>query len=255
MSMFLAEIEMFLEASGLNPEFRREPDFIRIISPKAIFFASFSWLKKGAPELPGLIITEDEWFRNKEAVKSRIFSLLNKTRRIHGRECDVRLIPRAIAKSFIDQNHIMGYARSASHYGLYHRDKKMDMLVAVASFSKGRKMKRLPEAKLSFELIRFCNLNYTTVVGGLSKLLAFFIIENKPGDIITYIDLAWGEPTAFYALGFHQAEERPAIDFFINTKTYQRIPAKDLEADPGKDWIRYKNKGTLKLIKRIASES
>ncbi len=144
------------------------------------------------------VITKALWNKNKEASKSRLCSLIGVTRRIHGRKCLIKKINKDTARLFVDENHVMGYANSQYNYGLYLNE----TLVATACFSKGRPMNRLPKNKKSFELIRFCNKNNTTVVGGLSKLLRYFENEKEPGDVMTYVDRSWGKPNAYYALGF-----------------------------------------------------
>ena len=143
-------------------------------------------------------ITSQLWNKNKEALKSRLCSLMGVTKRIHARQCLIKKITKAEARIFVDLNHTMGYAEANFNCGLFFKDE----LVAVACFSKGRRMNRLPADKRSFELIRFCNKNFYTVVGGLSKLIRYFEETHSPGDIMTYIDRSWGEPNAYYALGF-----------------------------------------------------
>ncbi len=176
-------------------------------------------------------ITEFHWNSNREASKSRLCSLMGVTKRIHARQCTLGRISRTEAKLFVDANHTMGYANSYFNYALFY---KQDV-VAMACFSKGRRMDRLPQNKKSFELIRFCNKNYFTVVGGLSKLIHYFEEEQKPGDMMTYVDMVWGEPDTYYALGFVLDQITPAI-----TITIQSLGEMENE---------YTNKGNYKLIK------
>jgi hypothetical protein len=251
MSEFLQEVELFIADTGLETGVRKNKDFIAIEGlHRTLFFATYSWLRKEQIPENIFVVTEDEWRRNKEAVQSRIYSILKLTHRIHGRSCELKTISRSEAKAFIDANHIMGYAQSQFHYGLFHKGR----LVAAAAFSKGRKMRRLPEDKLSYEIVRFCNLNFHTVVGGLSKLIKSFERDLVPGDIITYIDTSWAEPAAYYALGFANKEEMEPMEFLINMKSNQRIVANE-EYEKTDDWIFYRNKGNIKLIKDYSSEA
>jgi hypothetical protein len=96
-------------------------------------------------------------------------------------------------------------------------------------------MNRLPAGEKSFELIRFCNKNYHTVVGGLSRLIHNFAETYKPGDIMTYVDISWGAPSAYYSLGFVLDSISPSL-----TVTVIRNDLPDLE---------FINKGNYKLIK------
>lgn len=96
-------------------------------------------------------------------------------------------------------------------------------------------MRRLKEGKKSYELIRFCSKNESTVVGGLSKLIRHFEKFQSPGDIMTYVDISWGEPHAYYALGFVLDSITPPISCSLNTSSNTTIE--------------YWNKGNYKLIK------
>ncbi len=178
-------------------------------------------------------ITEFAWQKNKEASKSRLSSLMGLTHRIHARQCTLSRIDKITAKNFINENHTMGYAASYYHYGLFLKNE----LAAVACFSKGRRMNRLPPGKKSFELIRFCNKNFHTVIGGLSKLIHLFEKEYSPGDIMTYVDIAWGQPNAYYALGFVLDKVTPSIALH--------------DIMPDGEVIEYRNKGNYKLIKHL----
>ncbi len=85
--------------------------------------------------------------------------------------------------------------------------------------------------------------------------MSIFIKEQKPGDIITYIDISWAEPAAYYKLGFTCAEHSPPLNFLINTKTYERIISGNGPEKSGNEWINYRNKGNLKLIKTITNDA
>jgi hypothetical protein len=196
---FIDDITAFVNHYDISVAWKVTPkcavlEFDRV--NKKICFVS----RSGEPALAlcDTTIFEEHWQKNKDAVKSRLASLLGVTRRIFARSCKIQRITKTVAKVFVDENHLMGYAQSYFNYGLFQRDE----LLAVACFSKGRKMDRLPGDKRSFELVRFCNLNYCTVVGGLSKLIRHFEEEQTPGDIMTYIDKQWGEPRSYLNLGF-----------------------------------------------------
>ena len=48
-----------------------------------------------------------------------------------------------------------------------------------------------------WEILRFCNKLNTSVVGGFSKLLKFFIFNFNPNSIITYADARFGEGNVY----------------------------------------------------------
>jgi hypothetical protein len=185
---------------------------------------------------------KDEWEDKPGIILSRINSLLGQNKRVHGRSCDIRLLDKNTAETFLNRHHVMGFASSYYKLGLF----KKDELLAIATFSKGRKMNRLPEGKKSFELIRFCNASGITVVGGLSKLLKHFIKLTDAGDIMTYIDKDQSEGKAFIKLGFKLHSESEPIAFKIDKnsqkRTNQNITNHDIEMQV------VKNSGNLKLI-------
>ena len=74
-------------------------------------------------------------------------------------------------------------------------------LVAVASFSEGRTMR---DGTRSFEWIRFASLRGLRVIGGMGKLLDAFVQEHKPDDVMTYVDAAESDGSAYKELGFEQ---------------------------------------------------
>ena len=185
---------------------------------------------------------KDEWEDKPGIILSRINSLLGQNKRVHGRSCDIRLLDKNTAETFLNRHHVMGFASSYYKLGLF----KKDELLAIATFSKGRKMNRLPEGQKSFELIRFCNASGITVVGGLSKLLKHFIKLTDAGDIMTYIDKDQSEGKAFIKLGFKLHSESEPIAFKIDKnsqkRTNQNITNHDIEMQV------VKNSGNLKLI-------
>ncbi len=183
-----------------------------------------------------------DWSQKNKIILSRISALLGKTNKIHGRNCTIKSIDKKQAEEFLNQNHLLGFANSYHKFGLYFKDE----LMAVATFSKGRKMNRLPSDKKSFELVRFANKNFTIVVGGLSKLLNHFVELKTPGDIMTYIDKEWSEGKSFIKLGFVILEETEPLDFYIeNDKKY----LVKHQMDESKNIEKISNEGNLKLVK------
>ena len=53
-----------------------------------------------------------------------------------------------------------------------------------------------------WNLSRFCNKLNTSVIGGASKLLNFFIKNWNPLRIISYADRDWSDGNLYYKLGF-----------------------------------------------------
>lgn len=177
-----------------------------------------------------------------------IQSKLHYTRTVYARNCTIRRIETSLASEFLNAYHLMNYAKSAFHYGLFDSGE----LVAVATFSKGRKMNRLNEDQRSFELVRFCCKDGISVSGGLSKLLTFFIEEKHPGDIMTYIDKQFSIGRSYITCGFKKHGETPAQKFIVNKNTFERNYFKD-EAFDSKLFYLTENCGNIKLVQTIAN--
>lgn len=124
-----------------------------------------------------LHIFEDEWLDKQDIIKSIILSKLNKYEQIiYARKCVIKEVKNY--KDFLNNNHLRGYIGSKINLGLYYQDQ----LVSLLTLSKPRYNK-----KYDYEILRFCNLLNTKVIGGFSKLLKYFE-NNYSGSIITYSD-------------------------------------------------------------------
>jgi hypothetical protein len=182
---------------------------------------------------------------SKEKLASVIQSKLALNRTIFARNCKVQVIDKLTAAKFLDTYHLMNSTQSAFNYGLFYKDE----LIAVAAFSKGRKMNRLPADKRSFEMIRFCCKEGITVTGGLTKLVKNFCKEKNAGDVMTYVDKQLSSGESFIRAGFIVHSETAPNYFLINKKTLQIVPHKD----PSEkfDTVQFElvhNEGNIKLI-------
>lgn len=158
-------------------------------------------------------------YHEPEKVLAFVMSRLNLNQRVFARKCEVVRVERTNARDFLNAHHLMNYAQAAFHYGLVYQNE----LVAVAAFSRGRKMNRLEASQRSFEMVRFCSASGTTVTGGLTKLLAHFVKLHAPGDVMTYIDKNWAQPATFVKSGFQRMGETPPITYALDKKEYHRL--------------------------------
>ena len=144
-------------------------------------------------------IFEDEWADKKEIVKSRLRNIFGITEcKIFARKCKIREVGNIISKTFLKENHIQGSINGKVNIGLYYNDE----LVSLMTF--GNKRKNLGSKKTygEYELLRFCNKLNTTVVGGASKLLKYFIKNYQPSAVLSYCDLRWSDGNLYRQLGF-----------------------------------------------------
>ena len=155
---------------------------------------------------------QDYWVAKQEIVRSRIAVFSNSCIRIHARQTKIQRITKDTARIFFEANHLQGPVNARYHYGLYADGQ----LVAAASFSSGRTVTRDGIPGRSFELLRYASLLYHRVVGGLGKLIARFVEEVNPGDIMTYADLDWASGKSYRVLHFKQVAVSPPQAFWIH---------------------------------------
>lgn len=207
---------------------------------------------------PGTIyLYEDRWRGMNELVKARIKAHLGMGRRVFARNCTVEKITADTAKEFLERNHIYGYARSKYKYGLFHRGE----LMAAATFSSPRPMNRDGRILQSYEWVRYASLADLRVVGGMGKIMAHFVRELSPEEIMSYADKEWSQGETYLKLGFKRVGEIPPVEFLVDPHMYRRISAKKLESDRAysglfvntdkDDLIPIHNLGSVKYLKTI----
>jgi hypothetical protein len=193
----------------------------------------------------------NDWFNKKEIILSIISSKIGENKKVFARNCEVKKITKPIAEAFLNQNHLLGFKSAYFKYALFYQHE----VIAIATFSKGRKMNRLDANKRSFELISFCCKKNVSVTGGLSKLLKAFVTDLQPGDIMTYIDKDWSDGSAYLKLSFRiNSETEPQSFVFdkINFEKYysEKLPESIFIAlqnnSPNLETV--KNSGNLKLV-------
>lgn len=175
-------------------------------------------------------IFEDEWNYKKDIVKSRIKSIIGKSKnKIYARKCALVELNSKEERAFFEKNHIQGYCPSKKCYGLTLNDK----IVAAMSFGKSR------FSKNEYELLRYASILDSTVIGGASKLFKHFRIENPEiKSISSYADRRWSNGTLYEKLGFKLVEKSSPSYFYVNRNIrenrlkYQKHKLVKAGADP-----------------------
>ena len=186
----------------------------------------------------------DYIYRASEKIISLIHSKLLANKKIFARKCELKKVDKETARHFLDTYHLMNSTQSASNLGLFYANE----LIALASFSKGRKMNRLLSHERSYELIRFCTKSGYTLTGGLTRLIKKFCEEKKAGDVMTYIDKQLFDGRSFMAAGFKKQSETNPNYFLINKKTFERILCDMNETFDAKKFYLTHNSGSIKLV-------
>lgn len=172
-------------------------------------------------------VFEDEWIKKKDICKSRILNYLGKSERIFGRKCSIEEITKEDAKSFLEENHIQGSINSLYNIALFHENK----IVSLMTFGNLRVNLNQKSAKGKYEMLRFCNKINTTVVGGASKLLKYFIDAYNPKEIVTYADKRWSDGNLYEKLGFTFIHDTPQNYFYVKKSGGKRINRFNLRKD------------------------
>lgn len=159
-----------------------------------------------------------DWVNHKDTCKSIILNSLNKTpNRYYARKLKLLEISGKQAFEFLQENHRQGGVYCKVNLGLFDSDR----LVAVMCFSRLRHTigTGTDDTSKCWELVRFCNLNYTTVVGGASKLLKHFITMYNPYEIRSFSDRAHTTGNLYIQLGFSQLRVSDPGYMWVDLKT------------------------------------
>jgi len=164
-----------------------------------------------------LHIFENEWLEKKDIWKSIIRNKLNKnTKKYYARKLKIREVSSKDAKLFLESNHLQGNTPSKIKLGLYYEN----TLVSLMTFGIPRYDK-----SYEYELLRFCNILNTSVVGSASKLFKYFIKNYQPKSILSYANkrIAYSNKNLYLQLGFtFLGESLPSYSYVKNGRVFNR---------------------------------
>jgi hypothetical protein len=157
---------------------------------------------------------QDVWNNKNEIVKARIAARVNRlSQSWYARKTNLKKIDILTATEFLETHHLWGATRARYNYGLF--DKRNDELIAVATFSPKRHVRRgNDDSKRPYrsnELIRYCCKRDGRAVGGITKLIAGFCRDYAPDDIVTVIDRDWGDGRGWEGIGFDKVNIMPPL--------------------------------------------
>ena len=191
-----------------------------------------------------ICLYEDRWRTAQPYIRDRILAHLGRFRKIFARKCDIRRIDAVTAAAFLDLHHSYGTAKAKYKYGMFLGDE----LVAVSLFSSPRTIPRDIEGRKvplrSFEWVRYASLSGSRISGGMSRMLARFVEDTAPDEVMTYADLEWSDGAVYSRMGFHEAGLREPVTFWVNPSTF----ARERTAEHG--GVRIVNFGSLKYLKQ-----
>ena len=160
-------------------------------------------------------IFEDEWLGKREIVKSILKNSLNIFDKvIYGRKCVIKEIDNNLCKKFVDENHIQGHHNSKIKIGLFYENE----LVSVMTFGGLRKSLGMNHKDNHYEMISFCNLKNTKIIGGASKLFNYFLKTYEPTQVISFSDNRYFTGDLYGKLGFTYNGETKPNYFYIKSR-------------------------------------
>lgn len=117
-------------------------------------------------------------------------------KKIRASKCDIREVPAAEQRAFLNKNHIQGYTPCSLCLGLYLGDE----LVYLQSYGKTR---RSNIDYVDWDMKRMCGPKDTYVYGGASKLLKYFLNNYDLGKgLVTYCDPEVFDGHTYEKIGF-----------------------------------------------------
>lgn len=182
-------------------------------------------------------IKDYDWLTKTEIVKSMLKSKLGIINtKIPARRCIIKRIN--FPKDFLETNHIQGAGQPTSeNYGLYYNNK----LVAVATFAPPRY-----DPRADLELVRYCTLLNTTVVGGLSRLLK----QPNYSLLVTYASRDYSTGAAYKATGFHFSHyTAPGLEYYNRLEKLSRYKAQSMTSEELAKYVKYYNSGNMVFMK------
>ena len=168
-------------------------------------------------EIQLIHIFEDEVFEKLPIIISLISSKINIIKnKIYARKTIIKEInDNAIIKNFLENNHLQGVVGSNVKLGLFYNNE----LVSLMTFGKKRlSMGNKIRVDNEYEMYRFCNKLNTTIIGGASKLLTYFIKTYNPKSIISYANRRYSNGKLYKQLGFEFKGNSDVNYFYVNSR-------------------------------------
>jgi len=163
-----------------------------------------------------LTIWEDDWINKNDIVKSYIINKLEKTiDRISARKCKIFEVSKCDSNNFLEENHFYGKSNSSIRISL-----NLNMeIVSLMTFKRSGS---------GWILERFCNKNYTLVIGSFSKILKYFINKYDPEFILSYSDNMMSDGNIYRKFGFKlDSEIAPTYSLLVDKQRRHRFAFKN----------------------------
>ena len=174
------EVLCYIPSKNLAVKYYESDKYDEAIVGKKYFYNISALL--GSKNIQLFNIYDYEWFNEHKRliIKSMLQYMMNPSHIIYARQTKVCEMGTYESKPFINSNHLQGDTSSKVKIGLYYESKP----VAVMSFGESRF-----NNDYAYEIIRSCYKQGYSIVGGVSKILKYFIKNYQPYKIISYSDI------------------------------------------------------------------
>lgn len=179
------------------------------------------YIKKQVVEKHGyqlIQIWEDDWREpdKKNIIISRIKNKLGLSKKVFARKCSVSYIDKQTSKKFITKNHLNGYIDSTYNIGLFYNDELVEVIT-------------INEDNNNLVLNRFCSKQNMIIIGGLSKMIAFFKQNHTGKTLLTFADCDWcsTKDSCYEKVGFNV--KNPHIQYYWWAKREKRYSIEEIK--------------------------
>ena len=202
-TIYPLELDIYIPEKNLAIEFNG--DYWHSSERKDKNYHLEKTLKCQEKEIRLIHIFEHEWDFKRPIVESILRNALGSIEnRIYARKCFVLEISQKEYSNFLELNHIQGSIISKYRYGLFYNSE----LVSVIGFGSSRFKKG------EIELHRFCSKINTSIIGGFSKLIKYFMNQNICSEFITYVDRSKFDAKGYFKIGFKILSETDSSYFY-----------------------------------------
>lgn len=155
------------------------------------------WLAAKNAGIQLIQVWEDEWKRNPKQVKAMLLHKLgiSNQEKVFARNTMVSNLVKSDVESFLNLNHVQGYASGSYYLGL--RDKETSELVSVMVLKKA--------SNNTLNIVRYVTSKH--VVGGFTKLLKHAELSLSPARFVTSSDNCVSDGSLYAGNGFTAGKE------------------------------------------------
>lgn len=223
----LGEIDIYIPSMSIGIEFN------------GLFFHSEYFMKSknyhkdkrvSSEELGIMLIQvwEDDW-RDKTDIVKRMLAVklgVSNEEKVYARNITLREISYQTSKNFLEFNHIQGSVRGSIYLGAFHKEE----LVAVTVLRR--------RSEFEYELSRYATSK--KVVGGHSKMVAWFAKNTEILKLVTFADLSISDGSLYEKTKWKFVEEiQPDYAYMKVNKRYHKFNyrLKRFKEDPNLQYI------------------